>query len=384
MLKYFVKSLIRFFLHIMWILPVKKNKVFFSSFKGTAITCNPYYIFKELEKNKPNLSFVWCCNSEESKKVIENKKVKFVKFNSFLYILNLATSKILINNAAFPSWYPFRMKKQVVINTWHGGGAYKRVAVSEIASKEIQKREELTAKNTSYFISSSKMFTDVMIPSILVPREKFLNTGMPRNDIFFNKALMESTNKKVRQILDISENDFVILYAPTYRDSSLKHSQFKNQLDIFLIRQAAQTKYGRKVKVLFRGHYFFTANNTQSFDLDVSSYPNMQELLCMADMLITDYSSSMWDFSFTSKPCFLYCPDIEDYIQKRGFYTEPEKWGFPICKTNEDLGKEIINFDENKYYEDIQKNHDFFGNYEKGNASIEVCKLLENQISKGK
>ena len=380
MLNYFVKSLIRFFLHILWILPVKKNKVFFSSFKGTAITCNPYYIFKELAKYEQDLNFIWCCNSDESKKVIENKKVKFVKFNSFSYLINLANCKILINNAAFPSWFPFRMKKQIVINTWHGGGAYKRVAVSEIASKEIQKREELTAKNTSYFISSSKMFTDVMIPSVLVPQEKFLNIGMPRNDIFFDKPLMEATNIKVRQSLDISEKDFVILYAPTYRESSLKHSQFNNQLDIACIRQAAQNKYGKTVKVLFRGHYFFTANNTQSFDSDLSSYPNMQELLCMADMLITDYSSSMWDFSFTDKPCLLYCPDIEEYIQKRGFYTEPDKWGFPVCKTNDDLAKNIISFDKNKYKQDIQKNHEYFGNYESGNAAQTICKIIMEKL----
>ena len=382
MLKYLLKSIIRFFLYVLWILPVKKNKVFFSSFKGTAITCNPYYIYKKLEKNASNLEFVWCCNCDDPKKVIENKKVKFVKFNSFFYILNLATSKILINNAAFPSWFPFRMKKQIVINTWHGGGAYKRVAVSEIASKEIQKREEMTAKNTSYFISSSKMFTDVMIPSVLVPQEKFLNIGMPRNDIFFDKPLMEATNIKVRQSLDISEKDFVILYAPTYRDSSLKHSQFNNQLDIALIRQVAQTKYGKVVKVLFRGHYFFTANNTQSFDSDVSSYPNMQELLCMADMLITDYSSSMWDFSFTNKPCLLYCPDINEYIQERGFYTEPHKWGFPICKSNTDLAELIKNFDSKRYTDNIKINHDYFGSYESGTATKAICRIIMEELSK--
>ncbi len=376
MLKVAVKIIIRFFLHALWIFPVNKNKVFFCSFKGSTIACNPYYIFRELQKQRPNAKYIWCCNSDEKKSQVQNKNVKFVKINTMKYIYSLITSRILVNNSGFPSWLPFRTKKQLVINTWHGGGAYKRVATSEINSLEIRKREEFTAKGTSYFISSSKIFTQVMIPSVLVPEEKFLNIGMPRNDIFFNSTEVQNTNKKVRNSLRLNADDYIILYAPTYRESSLKHSSFDSQLDINLIKKAAEKKFCKAAKILFRGHYFFTANNTQSFSLDASDYPNMQELLCAADMLITDYSSSMWDYSFTGKPCLLFCPDIDEYIQKRGFYTEPKKWGFPICKSNQELADTIQNFDMEKYADNIKKNHEYFGSYEKGDATKKVCSVI--------
>lgn len=382
MLKTIIKNIIRIFLHIFWILPVKKSTVFFMSFSGDKCACNPYYIFLELIKQSPDLTYIWCCNSDKAKERLKDFDIQTVRYNSISYIMALLTSNVLINNSGFPSWMPFRTKKQIVINTWHGGGAYKRVATSEINTREIINRERLTAKGTSYFVSSCRKFTEVMTKSVLVPENKFVNTGMPRNDIFFNKALVTDTNKQVRKTLGLNDDDYVILYAPTYRGSSLIHSTFDNQIDITGIKRAAEKRYKKNVKLLFRGHVFFTANNTQSFDMDVTSYPEMQELLCMADMLITDYSSSMWDFSFTNKPCLLFCPDIEDYIKNRGFYTDPDKWGFPVCKSNQEISEAIEQFNMDEYLKKIQENHEYFGNYENGSASQSICNLIMEKVSK--
>lgn len=108
---------------------------------------------------------------------------------------------------------------------------------------------------------------------------------------------------------------------------------------------------------------------------DVSDYPEMQDLLCTADMLITDYSSSVWDYSFTYRPCFLFTPDLEEYKKKTDFYTPIEEWGFPICKTNEELRKQIEAFDENKFKQAMIRHHENLGSYEKGTATEEVAKL---------
>ena len=90
----------------------------------------------------------------------------------------------------------------------------------------------------------------------------------------------------------------------------------------------------------------------------------------------------MWDFSFTKKPCLLFCPDIEEYIQKRGFYTEPQKWGFPICKSNKELAEQIKAFDLIKYSEDVQKNHEYFESYETGTATKSICKIILEELAK--
>ena len=67
----------------------------------------------------------------------------------------------------------------------------------------------------------------------------------------------------------------------------------------------------------------------------------MQELLAAADMLITDYSSCIWDYSFLYRPCFLYTPDLREYLAKTGFYVDIHEWPFPICENMEDLEKQM-------------------------------------------
>lgn len=151
MIKYLIKQTIKFILHIFWLLPISKKKIFFSSFKGTTISCNPYYICEELLKRNSDFKIVWCCNNPESFNPFNEQDVTFVKFNSLKYIIEQMTSRILVNNGNFPTWIPFRLKKQILIDTWHGGGAYKKVAASEIKTKEAEKRERISARNTSYW-----------------------------------------------------------------------------------------------------------------------------------------------------------------------------------------------------------------------------------------
>lgn len=373
MISVIIKKLLRFLLHIFWLIPLKKKTFLFISFQGSTIGCSPFYIYEELSKQYPDFKYVWCYNKEKQ----DSSNIIYVKQKSFLYIFYLLTSKFIINNSSCPTWIPYR-KKQIIINTWHGGGAYKRVATDEFKTREIISKEKQSAKDTTYFISSCKKFTEVMIPATFVPEYKFLNIGMPRNDIFFDVTKSSETNIKIRELYNISNDDFVVLYAPTYRGSSLGADSFSSNLDLNLLRESLKNKFNKNIKILFRGHYFFTTDDSiNSFDINVSDYPVMQELLCTADMLITDYSSCMWDFSLTKKICMLFAPDIETYIKNRGFYTEPTKWGFPIAKSNNELRELILYFDYNSYSANIDKSFDFMGSFEDGHATLKIIDLLK-------
>lgn len=383
MLSFLIKSFLRFIFHIFWILPINKKKIFFISFKGSTISCSPFYICEELQKEYQNCKIVWCSNNNEHQKLLTNyKNIKFIKFNSFSYITNLITSHILVNNASFPTWIPFRHKKQIIINTWHGGGAYKKIGASESNSINIQKREKQSAKDTRYFISSSKMFTDVMKKSTFVDESKFLPIGLPRNDIFFDSKKISQAKQTVFQKLNLSSDYFIVLYAPTYRGSSLNSDAPKNNLNVSKLKDVIKSRFKKNAFILFRGHYFNNYDEFSNFDLNVSNYPNMQELLCSVDMLITDYSSSMWDFSFTKKPCILYCTDLEKYKTERGFYTKPESWGFPIAQSNDELEKIIYNFDNSSYLKSIEENHKYFESYENGNATKKIIEIISSELKK--
>ena len=179
-------------------------------------------------------------------------------------------------------------------------------------------------------------------------------------------------NKKVRDKYALKETDFVVLYAPTYRGPS-DQPYFTSRIDVDVLKRALGEKFKKDVKICFRGHYYFEKESGNSkFDRDFSDYPDMQELLCATDMLITDYSSSMWDYSFLYRPCFLFVPDLNDYIESRGFYTDPYSWGFPICRSNEELADKIEKFDEAEFTAAVKKNHEDFGSYEDGVATEKI------------
>ncbi|WP_296021764.1 CDP-glycerol glycerophosphotransferase family protein [uncultured Treponema sp.] len=383
-IKYIIKQFLYFILHIFYVFPVKNNRIIFESFNGKQISDNPFYIWKLLKENNSQLDFIWVVGKDIF--LFDDFKDKTVVFHSLRYILAMMTSKFIVNNTGFSTYIPFR-KNQILINTWHGGGAYKRVGCENVAEKKalyfsILKKDVFNiAKTTSVFISSSKKFTDVMTESNFIPREKYLGIGMPRNDIFFNSIEVQKENGKVRSKLDLKKDDFVVLYAPTYRGAVSSPQEDSNNIDILKLKSVCENKFGKKTIVLFRGHYSLIYKLDFSlFDKNVSSYPNMQELLCMADMLITDYSSSMWDFSFTNKPGFLFVPDLDKYQNERGFYTPIETWPFAFAKTNEGLAKQIMEWTPEFQAEKNKKHHELLGSFEDGHATERICEVIENEL----
>ena len=381
MIKYLIKVIIRNFLKIFWIFPVNQKKIYFQSFTGLKIACNPLAIFNYLYEKHPEYKYVWLVINEPKEK---KDNVLYVKRKTVRWIYEILTSKVLITNDVFFSHLPYR-KKTIMIETWHGGGAYKRVGTmleSEKHDVNGCKSMRYMEKHMNYFISSSKKFSEIMSESRLVPMQKFLPIGMPRNDVLFDMAKTGLISKMVRTQLDLKDEDFVALYAPTFRGKSSK-SHFDNFLDVRLLKESLEKKTGKTVKLLFRGHYLLrNLPGFSDFDRDVSGWQDMQELLCASDMLVTDYSSCMWDFSLLKRPCFLFVPDFDMYLNERGFYTEPASWGFPICKTNDELKEKIDTFDKERYVSAIQKHHENLGSYENGTATEQIAKIILNAIEK--
>jgi len=115
--------------------------------------------------------------------------------------------------------------------------------------------------------------------------------------------------------------------------------------------------------------------------LDLSGYHDMQDLLAMADVLITDYSSSIWDFSLTLKPCFLFIPDYEDYNRERGFDVLPKKWGFPYAMSNKELLDKIDNFNKEDFIKEMKKHQEKLGSFENGIATKRVIDLILEKMN---
>jgi CDP-glycerol glycerophosphotransferase len=185
-----------------------------------------------------------------------------------------------------------------------------------------------------------------------------------------------TVKQKVFEFYGIDKQSRLVLYAPTFRGDHYRPDVPATFFNVQKLIDALNKKFHGNFMLLYRAHQFYDNMPYQQFAINASVYPDMQELLCAVDILITDYSSSIWDFSFTYKPCFLYVPDIEEYKSDRDFYTPIEEWPFPLAETSQKLIENIMNFNSKEYIGKIHEHHKQLGSYETGHATEQLCKLL--------
>jgi CDP-glycerol glycerophosphotransferase len=363
MIKFYLKKVLRLFSRVFCIFSIKSNRILFLSYCGYYYSCNPKVILEYLlSLNKYDIILV--INKRE--RFILPKAIKTCSSYSLRHIYYLVTSKVYIYNHDVLSF--LKRTDQIIINTWHGGGAYKRVLFTP-------ERLHFTYA-ADFILSSSAQFTKLFLQDDWKFPNTILPIGMPRNDIFFHQEKVQNANIKVREHFNIPANAMLVLYAPTFKES--KKSNLYD-IDVPRVKATFEKHFSKPIVFAFRMHYIAKENLNASETLDFGTYPDMQELLCASDAVITDYSSLQWDFCHLKRPGFLYCTDIEEYVKERKgtFYTPIETWSFPLAQNNDELEKNILEYDEQKAMKKIQEHLDFLGNYEDGHATEKICSLIE-------
>ena len=379
-LKCYIILLVGYFLRSFFsIFPIRKKNVVFLSFSGEKASCNPYYIYKYLLKEK-GFELYWVLNNKENIYKIPHNRIINPKGYSFFKMM--FTAGFVITNDRLKSYLIFR-KGQKLINTWHGGGAFKRTFgyPNGLQKWYNLKTTSLDSKRTTLFISSSQVWTNVIARKSFLYKGEILSSGFPRNDVFFqdNTTLKSILKKRFH----IPPESGVILYAPTYRGKALSATLGaveNTPLDIKQLKERWFQREGKECVVLFRGHHSLTKGLSMDDTIDVTTYPDMQELLIIADVLISDYSSCMWDYALTKRPCFIYAPDFEDYLQNRGFESDYKEWPFFICKDNETLQHKLMTYDQKHYEEMVDKYLYSYGSYERGTASQQVVTWMKQNM----
>ena len=226
-----------------------------------------------------------------------------------------------------------------------------------------------------YFIAENELTSGVFRQKDSFDYQgEILKIGMPRNDILINSDANQIMCLK--EYLGLNHDVNVLIYAPTFRED-INNAPFN--IDFGRLIDSLQTKFGGKWVVLFRYHHMQKGRIYLQDSIDVTLYPDMQELLLISDILITDYSSCMWDFSLMDKPVFLYAEDVEKYIMhERGeFYYPLEKLPFSISKNNDELNEKISEFDKDEYVSKVSKYHQVWGRY---NMNGDSTKLFVEKI----
>ncbi|MBK2401984.1 CDP-glycerol glycerophosphotransferase family protein [Erysipelothrix sp. strain 2 (EsS2-6-Brazil)] len=368
-MKYYLIVLIRNALKIFFVFPIQKNRIIFNAYNGKQYGCNPKYIYEYLEDYSNKLDLIWAFESTE--KFHFNTPVKKVRYKSLKYIYYVLTASIVVENSESWSIIPKR-NGQTVINTWHGGGSYKKVGTSRKDGNSFNaKNVRDKNRRVDLYLSSSKAFSTQTLRESFDYLGEIMEMGMPRNDILVNGN--ESVVQQVKNKLNIA-NKKVVLIAPTFRnvtDFALESFNFDLLLDTL------EAKMKGSWVILYRSHYYETTKVNDPRIIDVSNYPDMQELLLSSDVLITDFSSCMWDFSLSFKPVFLLSSDIEEYQEReREFYTDPYSWPYSLALTFDKLIQNISDFDDDEYQQKLVSHHKDLQSFESGKATSAIGEYI--------
>ena len=383
-LKYCLKKTLTFGLHIFWIFSICNNKILFINEHSYSFSDNLKYLSLYLiEKDQKKYRIYF---SLKDKTDIGDLPIKSVNIFSLKHFYHALTSSVLITNAGGISYLPLR-RKQLVISTWHGGGPYKVSGVSAIHGYWYEKETEYNAKKVDYILSSCRVFTEEEAPGMYYKPDQIINCGMPRMDFFFNNDAMGLIHDKVYRSFDIPEQAKFVIYMPTFRgifeDYQGVITDDMLEIDCQRLLSALRKRFGGEWKFAIRLHpRLRDAKFKNNSLINMSYYPDAEELLMAADVLVTDYSSVMWDFSFSKKPVFLFATDINDYQVKRGFYIPPDEWPFPLASTNDEMVENIRNFEYESYQKRVEAHHEAVGSYEIGKACQTVKSKIDEHIKK--
>lgn len=335
--------------------PIDPNLIVFEAFQGKYYTCSPKAIFEEM-LNDPayeGYRFVWSFNNTKKHNYLtRNKRVTLVKRGSEKYYEVMATAKYRITNSTNNAVVPVR-KGQVYIQTWHGT-PLKRLGLDIVRDgntaqslKEIHGLYRKEAAQFDYLLSPSAYTTEKLSSAFGLTEEeqktKIVELGYPRNVFLFTHTA--ETVKELKEFYGIPEGKKVILYAPTFRETGYQYGKgfaYQIALDVERLRN----RFGDTACVLMRTHYLanaqFDYEKYEGFLYKVSEVEDVNRLYVISDLLITDYSSVMFDFSVLRRPMIFYMYDQEQYRgELRDFYIEPDILPGPIVATQEELEAEI-------------------------------------------
>lgn len=327
--------------------PLKQNKVLFVEVREPAISNSFQLLYDRIREDRRYRVHVHYLRSGFV------GKLEYVRRCTAM-LKDLADAKYVFLNEGCNVIGSIPMRRETVLTqTWHACGAFKKFGFSTAELKYGETAQEMKKYpyygNTTYVTLSSPQIAWAYEEAMLLGAHKdcLRATGVSRTDVFFQKGFLDAAREHVYRCMPFAEGRKIILYAPTFRGHASKASS-PDCLDIRMLRQALGDAYVLAVK-----HHPFVAQpaavpgDCADFAEDVTKELSIEELLCVSDICISDYSSIVFEYSLFERPMLFYAYDLEDYFDWRGFYYDYHELApGPVVRTNEQIIDFIRNVDE--------------------------------------
>lgn len=374
--------------YLLRVFPIKKNKVIACVSAGRRYDDNQKFIMEELHKLIPDLDVVWVKDPKYEYEL--PAWIRPVKFRSWRWLYEHATAKIWTNNCTEPDYFVKR-KGQLYVETWHGGLGIKKVAGDIIGDYAANRNKTLFLKNASdmadVYISNSDHLS-IIFRRAFKFHGPIWKCGYPKNDMLVQNNPEEGQRARREQGIPLENK--VLLYAPTWRLRFTKEQHIDMtvyDLDMKRLKKALTEKFGGEWTMLIRFHpslrlYAKGYKATHPDVMDVTDYQDMQRLLMATDVMVSDYSSCIFDAALRRIPCFTYATDFNQYkCEERGVYYEMEELPFPYARNNEELEQNVKAFDMEGYLKKWDAFTVRMGLNETGHAAKDIAEKMADFLN---
>ncbi|MFF4971877.1 CDP-glycerol glycerophosphotransferase family protein [Streptomyces sp. NPDC001083] len=374
------RSKLRLYHKVFSRLPHRKGLVVFESHLGRQYSDSPKAIYEEMRRQGLRFEAVWAyAGSPEGFPA----DATLVRRWSIPYLKALAQAEFWVDNQS----YPLKLTKRpgtTYLQTWHGS-ALKRMGFDEpgwkVRSRAAQAAQQRTLDRFDRFLIRSEHDVRTLARAFRLPERTLLRVGYPRNDALVRaRRRAEASGGRREQVLLAAElgipaDKEVLLYAPTFRQRGGKRKRFELPFDVERFADA----FGDRYVLLVRSHYLnhvVLPPSVRGRVIDVTDHHDVTPLLVLADGLITDYSSVMFDYSLLDRPMFFFTYDYDEYVhESRGTYFDLlERAPGPVVRTEDELYAVLGSLEDQRvrYAAPRERFAADFGEFDRGNAAQSV------------
>lgn len=364
-------SLMKLFLHS------DEKLIFFVAYGGRKYDDSPKAIYEMmlLDQRFDDFKLVWAFINPCNYSLPRGEKIKI---DTIRYYKTLLCARVWVTNSSMTRGLSISGIHTFELNTWHGS-AIKHLGKDidnggkSFSSKGVKNMNRIMLAQGGYDVS-------ILSNAFGIPANDFRITGLPRNDVLAN--LCQERQSAVKEKLGLPLNRKIILYAPTFREYD-KDNNNNVVLAPPIDLEKWKIKLGEEYVLLLRAHYEVAkvmGIKDNDFVRNVSSYPNLNDLMIASDILISDYSSIFFDYAIQGKPMLCFAYDYERFVRERGVYFDIRKELSCFIDNEEDLLSEIRMMDEKERQAISRTFRDkYIESY--GNASLQcldiICDLLQ-------
>ena len=329
--------------------------ILFNSYAGRKFDDSPKAIYEVMRKDKrfSGYKLVWAFHQPDKYEATTK-----IKTDGLKYFTTALKARVWVTNSSVERGLNFTGKNTFYFNTWHG------TPMKKMGSDIDSSNTSFGSKGENHFdimMSQGRFETEIFSRAFKIPEERFLESGLPRNDILANYT--EDYRKNIRAKLGISDDKMVILYAPTFRE----YEKDENN-GVVMAPPLSLDKWKENLSdsvLLMRAHYEVSkVMNIQENESvrNMTSYSDINDLYIAADVLISDYSSVFFDYSITGKPMLHFTYDYDKYSSKRGMYFDIREY-IDGATTEDELIEMIKSLDYEKASERTVAFRDRFINF---------------------